>query len=137
MVLSQAMAKAKRPVRELGMISHSEIASTDPVATKKFLEEVFRWDFTTVKTPAGERFSFHAAGGADGSVRKTRSGELPASINYVLVKDLRLAEGEVKKKGGEIVLPRVDVPQMGSFFWFKVPGGPVLACWQDAPDRAG
>jgi uncharacterized protein len=129
------MARAKRPTRELGMISHTEIASTDPVATRRFLERVFRWDFVTVKTPAGERFSFHTTGGADGSVRKTRSGERPASINYVLVEDLALAESEIKKTGGEIVLPRVDVPRMGSFFWFKVPGGPVLACWQDAPDR--
>ncbi len=41
----------------------------------------------------------------------------------------------IKRSGGEILMPIVDVPQMGRFFWFKVPGGPVLAAWQDAADR--
>jgi hypothetical protein len=27
----------------------------------------------------------------------------------------------------------VDVPGMGSFFWFKIPGGPILADWQMPP----
>ena len=53
-------------------------------------------------------------------------------MNYILVEDLDAAEKKIKDLGGEIVLPRVDVPEMGSFFWFKVPGGPLLACWEDA-----
>jgi len=130
------MAKEK-PARKFGMIAHTEIASTDPVATKEFLEKVFRWDFKKIPSPAVERFSFSASGNADGSIRRTRPEESPASINYVLVEDLSSAEREIKKTGGKIVLPRVDVPRMGSFFWFKVPGGPILACWQDAPDRKG
>ena len=49
------------------------------------------------------------------------------------VQDLDAATTKIKRAGGEIVLPRVDVPGMGSFFWFRVPGGPIMACWQDAP----
>jgi predicted enzyme related to lactoylglutathione lyase len=70
-----------------------------------------------------------------GSIRKTRAQERSASMNYVLVEDLGAMEKKILASGGEIVLPRVDVPHMGSFFWFKIPGGPVLACWEDAPDR--
>lgn len=117
------------------MIAHTEISSTDPAKARDFLAKVFHWEFRTVKTPAGDRFSFETSGGAEGSVRKTAKGELPATVNYVLVEDVSVAEADIKKAGGEIVLPRMDVPHMGSFFWFKVPGGPVLACWQDAPDR--
>jgi predicted enzyme related to lactoylglutathione lyase len=56
-------------------------------------------------------------------------------MNYVLVDNLKQAESKIRTAGGEIVLPPVDVPEMGSFFWFKVPGGPILACWADAPNR--
>jgi uncharacterized protein len=129
------MPKAKAPVRDMGTIAHTEIASDDPAVTRRFFEKVFGWEFKSVKTPGGERFSFHTSGGAEGSVRKTGPKEMPASINYVLVDDLGAVEKAIRKAGGEVVLPRVDVPHMGSFFWFKVPGGPVLACWQDAPDR--
>jgi predicted enzyme related to lactoylglutathione lyase len=55
------------------------------------------------------------------------------AVNYILVDNLELAEKMIVSSGGEIVMPRVDVPNMGSFFWFKVPGGPVLACWADLP----
>jgi len=65
-------------------------------------------------------------------VVSTRPKQLPSSTNYILVKDLKETEARVRKMGGEIVLPRTEIPGMGSFFWFKAPGGPVLACWQDA-----
>ena len=121
--------------RTVGMIAHTELGSTDPEASKRFLEKVFAWDFQTAETPTGKLISFRTQGGARGSIRATRGGEPPASVNYILVKDLESAATKVRKSGGEIVLPRVDVPGMGSFFWFKVPGGPVLACWADAPGR--
>ncbi len=117
------------------MIAHTELASTDPKATRDFLSQVFEWRFQTVKTPQGEMIAYETPGGIEGSIRKTSPEESPASLNYVLVDDLNAAEKKILASGGEIVLPRVDVPHMGSFFWFKIPGGPVLACWADAPDR--
>jgi predicted enzyme related to lactoylglutathione lyase len=60
--------------------------------------------------------------------------EIPGSMNYVRVDDLDAASQKIVRAGGEIVLPRVDIPGMGSFFWFRVPGGPILAAWQDAAE---
>jgi predicted enzyme related to lactoylglutathione lyase len=114
------------------MIAHTELASTDPLATKSFLEQVFGWSF---QRPQTEIIPYKTPGGAEGSIRKTRTGELPLAMNYILVDNLEVAEKKVVSFGGELVLPRVDVPNMGSFFWFKIPGGPVLACWADPPDR--
>jgi uncharacterized protein (TIGR02453 family) len=56
-------------------------------------------------------------------------------MNYVRVEDLRQAEESVRGAGGKIILPRTDIPGMGSFFWFKIPSGPLMACWQDAPPQ--
>ena len=116
------------------MIAHTELASNDPSKTINFLERAFSWQFQTVNSPQGEMISYQTPGGARGSIRKTGPSEPPSSLNYVLVEDLSAAEKKIMDLGGEIVLPRVDVPEMGSFFWFKVPGGPVLACWADAPN---
>ena len=93
----------------------------------------FGWQFNAIETPQGEILAYETPGGARGSVRSVMANEIPKSLNYILVQDLDAAEKKVKDLGGEIVLPKVDVPQMGSFFWFKVPGGPILACWADAP----
>jgi predicted enzyme related to lactoylglutathione lyase len=132
----KAEANSTSSVRRVaGMIAHTELASTDPKAARVFLEKVFEWRFQSAATPQGELLSYETPGGTLGSIRKTQPQELPVSLNYVLVEDLNAAEKKILSSGGEIVLPRVDVPHMGSFFWFKVPGGPVLACWADAPDR--
>ena len=111
----------------------TELASEDPKSTRRFLERVFGWRFQSRTMPQGEYLSFEIPGGGQGGVRATGPTEAPSSLSYVRVSDLELARAGVENEGGTIVLPRVDVPGMGSFFWFKIPGGPILACWQDEP----
>ena len=115
----------------------TEMASEDPAATRRFLERAFRWRFRSVEMPQGTYLSFDIPGGGRGGVRPTRPTEAPSSLSYIRVPDLDAACHRVEGAGGSVVLPRVDVPGMGSFFWFKVPGGPVLACWQDDPAGGG
>jgi len=124
-----------RPHRSPGMIGLTELASTDPDATRRFLEKVFDWKFETVRMPHGEYQTYSSVSGSGVGIRPTRSHETPTSLNYVLVSDLDEAERKVREMNGEIVLPRTDIPGMGSFFWFRAPGGPVMACWRDAPQR--
>lgn len=116
-----------------GTMAFSELSSTDPAATRTFLEKVFGWRFQSVPFPMGEYLSFRTPGSGQGGIRPTREKETPGSMNYVRVRDLDAARKKIERAGGEIVMPRVDVPGMGSFFWFRVPGGPILAAWQDSP----
>jgi predicted enzyme related to lactoylglutathione lyase len=116
-----------------GSMAFSEFSSTEPAATRNFLEKVFGWQFESVEFPMGEYLSFRTPGGGQGGIRPTQAKELPGSTSYVRFADLDAARKKVERAGGEIVLPRVDVPGMGSFFWFRAPGGPILAAWQDSP----
>ncbi|TLZ43385.1 MAG: VOC family protein [Methanobacteriota archaeon] len=111
----------------------TELASTDPATTRSFLEKVFGWSFASTKMPMGEYLSYRTPTGGQGGVRPTRGTEAPTSMSYVRVPDLDAALQKIRRAGGDIVLPRVDVPGMGSFFWFRIPSGPMMACWQDAP----
>ena len=87
-----------------------------------------------VQMPTGQYLTFQNPAGTTVGIRSAQKSEIPGSTNYVLVKDLAEAERNVQKKGGQIVLPRTDIPGMGSFFWFKIPSGTVMACWQDAKE---
>ncbi|MGA7923147.1 MAG: hypothetical protein WCA77_04150 [Thermoplasmata archaeon] len=117
-----------------GGLAFTELASSDPEVTRQFLEKVFGWRFRAVQMPMGEYLAYESPGGR-GGVRPVRSNEEPTSLAYIRVVDLDGAQRRVAATGGTIVLSRVDVPSMGSFFWFRVPGGPILACWQDLPAR--
>lgn len=115
-----------------GSLAFTELASQDPTATRRFLESVFGWKFRAIQMPMGEYLSYDTPDGR-GGIRPLQAKELPSSLAYIRVADLEDARVRIEAAGGKIVLPRVDVPSMGSFFWFQVPGGPLLACWQDLP----
>src|SRR3989454_9365497 len=104
-------------------------SSRDP----EFLGEGFRLALRVREVPHGRLPLVPNAGGGQGGVRPAQAKEIPGSTSYVRVDDLDAARKKVERAGGQIVLPRVDVPGMGSFFWFRAPGGPILAAWQDAP----
>jgi len=115
-----------------GGLAFTELASEDPKATQRFLEAVFGWQFRSVRLPMGEYLTYQTPDGR-GGVRPVRPKEFPSSLAYIRVQDLGESQSRIERHGGTIVLPRVDVPGMGSFFWFQIPGGPLLACWQDPP----
>jgi uncharacterized protein len=117
-------------------IGFTELSSTDAEASRSFLEKAFHWTFQEIQMPNGRYFSYRSPEGATLGVRSTQQTEAPGSMNYVRVGDLRQAEESVRGAGGNIILPRTDIPGMGSFFWFKIPSGPVMACWQDAQPQA-
>ena len=119
--------------RANGSLEFVELSSETPEATRQFLERVFGWKFQTRAMLQGEYLAYEAPGGGRGGIRPTRPAEAPSSLSYVRVDDIASALDQVSKSGGKIVLPPVHIPGMGSFFWFQAPGGPILACWQDAP----
>jgi uncharacterized protein len=132
--MSQPMSgrKDSRRPRTPGAMAFTELASTNLPETRKFLEETFGWKFDSVQMPTGQYLTFQNPAGNTVGIRPAQKSETPGSTNYVLVKDLDEAERNVRKKGGQVVLPRTDIPGMGSFFWFKIPAGPIMACWQDS-----
>jgi uncharacterized protein len=132
------MSKRTGPGKEgIGTIGFTELSSTDSRATRSFLEKVFLWKFEEVPMPNGQYLSYRSPDGNTLGIRSAQQSEGPSSMNYVRVKNLKEAEARVLDAGGKIVLPRTEIPGMGSFFWFKVPSGPIMACWQDAVQPRG
>jgi len=117
----------------IGTMGFTELSSTDSAATRSFLEKAFRWRFEEVQMPNGQYLSYKGPDGNTSGIRPVQQAEAPNSMNYVRVEDLKQAETKVIDSGGKIILPRTDIPGMGSFFWFKIPSGPMMTCWQDAP----
>ena len=127
------MSKKQGSRGQSAPIGFTELSSTDSDASRSFLEKAFHWRFQEIQMPQGKYLTYQSPEGNQLGIRKAQHAEAPVSMNYVRVEDLRETEKNVRAAGGEIVLPRTDIPGMGSFFWFKVPSGPLMACW-DALD---
>ncbi len=114
------------------MMAFTELSSTNPDTTRRFLEEAFDWKFEAIEMAMGQYLQYRNPTGTTLGIRPAQRMEMPGSTNYVRVESLAEAERKIRSIGGEIVLPPTDIPDMGSFFWFKIPAGPIMACWQDA-----
>src|SRR5437016_7186596 len=120
---TMAKRKVSTARTDHGTMAFSELSSTDPAATRRFLEKVFAWRFESLKFPLGEYLSFEAPGGGRGGVRPVQDKEIPGSMNYVRVDDLDGASRQIERAGGEVVLPEGGIQRMGRFYWFRLAGG--------------
>ncbi|MGA9838818.1 MAG: hypothetical protein WBF81_03720 [Thermoplasmata archaeon] len=95
-------------------MSHIEIASNDPEATRKFLEKAFGWTFH-VLPEMGYSMYGRNEGAEDASVGiRARTGpESPGSIGYVFVPGIDDAIRSGQAAGAKIIREKTAVPGRG------------------------
>ena len=114
-----------------GAIVHVEIASNDTAATRKFLEGVFGWKFKKEEMdPTMEYWTFDAGSGPGGGLTAPMNGMPPATLNYVLVDSVEAAVKKVKSHGGKVVVDRTEIPKVGWFAVYQIPGGVTQAVYE-------
>ena len=111
-----------------GSYVHIEIASTDPERTRKFLEEVFEWDFTFV--PEMEYSTYVAPSGPGGGLMKPVEGQAPGVLNYLLSHDIGADVRKIEEAGGRILQPKMEIPDVGWWALFQEPTGITLALFE-------
>jgi hypothetical protein len=121
-----SMPRKVRP----GFISHTELASHDPVATKAFCKEVLGWRFTdVVPTPTGDYHLWRFEEGSGGGIRITNPGEPPMATPYCEVPDIGAAEANARKAGAKTILPPMQIPDGGYICIVEAPGGVNIGFW--------
>ncbi len=119
-----------------GAIVHVELLSNDPAASRKFLEAVFDWKFTKMDAPPGmDYWTWKAAAEPAGGLTRTMNGMPPSTLNHILVESVSDTVKKIKTHGGKILRSREEVPKIGWFAVFEMPGGVVQAIFE--PMREG
>ncbi|MDP9205211.1 MAG: hypothetical protein M3P12_07110 [Gemmatimonadota bacterium] len=108
-----------------GWITHTELASSDPIATKAWCAEVLGWTFKpTLQMPDGGEyhlFAYSDKGG--GGIRQTNPSETPGSSFTVHVADIRAAFEKALREGAEEILPPTPVMPGVTIAVVRAPGG--------------
>ena len=117
----------------LNAITHTELASSDPYATREWCESVLGWKFDrSVPTPAGPYFMWQTKMGTGGGIRANNPPEVPGSIPYVEVKDIKAAFKSAIKNGATEMFPPDKLP--GNAGWIAIvaaPGGVAIGFWAE------
>ncbi len=127
-----AAAAAPAPPRiRAGIITHTELVSTDPPATRAWAEKVLDWKFgPTASTPTGPYHMWRFANQTGGGIRATNPSEPAGAVPYCEVPAIRPAFAKALAAGATEMLAPQEIP--GGMGWIAVvtaPGGVAIGFW--------
>lgn len=110
-----------------GHITHTELASDDPEATRGWCADVFGWAFQPVfPGPTGDYHLFAYSEQGGGGIRQPSSGEAPGSTPTVHVDDTDQSFQAALAAGAEPVATPYDVMPGVRVASVRAPGGVVF-----------
>lgn len=120
----------------MARVTHFELPTSDSAASRKFYESVFGWQFTKwgdggmeywlIKT--GETGTPGIDGGLGGA-----ANDLKGTVNTVEVDNIDEALQKAEALGGQVIMPKDEIPGVGLLAYVREPGGAVVGIFQDLP----
>ena len=111
-------------------LCHFEFQASDVAKTKEFYSKIFDWEFeagtegyTMIKTgkePGG------------GLMAKPEGAPFPCLQVYFIVDSVAETLEKVKKAGGQVLVPKTPVADMGFFGFFMGPDNVGVGIWESA-----
>lgn len=129
---------AKKPVRSkpakppkhvptpglYGWITHTDLASNSPAATRAWAAKVLGWNFRPpMQMPNGEMHFFTYSDQGGGAIRPNNPPEIPGSIPYIHVADCQASYDKALKEGAEEMLSPTRVMEGVTVAIVRAPGG--------------
>lgn len=123
-------------------VVHFEIPADDLGRAKAFYGEVFGWQISTMDMPDGSEYTGVSTVAVDETMTPTEPGAIngalvqrdasnPHPVVTIDVDDVTAALQQIEAAGGTTVTPRVELPGMGAFGYFKDPDGNVVGLWEN------
>lgn len=110
-----------------GWITHTDMASRDPEATKAWCVEVLGWTFTqTVPMPDGEYHLFAYSDVGGGGIHAVGPEEAPGSVPFVHVGNATEVFERALKAGAEQVVAPSRVMEGVTLAIVRAPGGVTI-----------
>lgn len=110
-------------------LCHFEFMSDDPNRCKAFYADVFGWEYDDQSMPD---YTLVKTGAEPGGGVLQRPAEAPcASLNvYFMVDNIDGTLRKVEQAGGQTIVPKTPIPNVGAFAMFTDPEGIVVGIFQ-------
>jgi predicted enzyme related to lactoylglutathione lyase len=122
---------ASPPPMRAGTITHTELASADPGATRDWCATVLGWKFgQPMPTPQGPYYMWRFDIGTGGGIRANNPPEVPGSIPYCEVANIQATYAKAIAAGAQEMLAPQQLP--GGMGWIAIvsaPGAVAIGFW--------
>ena len=116
-----------------GAPSWGELITPDPEAAASFYEKVLGWKSESMPMPDGGAYTVFTTGeGAKVAGAMAPTPDIPEGVPphwgiYVTVKDVDAAVAAAEANGGTVVMPAMDMPEVGRMAHIRDPQGAHIA----------
>jgi len=121
-------------------VVHFEIPVDEQKRAKSFYRSVFEWDLQempggdevytfAITSPVDENYEHKEKGAINGGIFQ-RSGELQNPVITIGVSSIDEFVKKIEAAGGEMVVPKGEVPDMGYYAYFKDTEGNLMGLWE-------
>src|SRR5687767_2301368 len=116
---------------------HFEIFSSDQQAAARFFEQAFGWRVTKADVPGDQEYWLITTGGDDepginGGIGPGPAPPFPGTTTTLGVDDLEMAIARVEAAGGTVLMPRMEIPDVGALAYVADPEGNAFGLMQSA-----
>ena len=119
----------------MSRVVHFEVPTNDVETSKEFYANVFGWKFTKWEGPevywlisTGDK----ATPGIDGGFYEPQGG-LSGTVNTIGVGNIDETLAKLQECGGQVIVPKMEVPGVGVLAYAKDPQGAVFGVLQPDP----
>ena len=121
-------------------VVHFELPSDDRERAKKFYTSVFDWEIaetpfeddvytSAITSPIDDQYMHEERGAINGAIID-RDDTISAPIITIQVASIDDHVPTIEEAGGELVVPKGEVPDMGYYAYFEDPEGNVMGLWE-------
>ncbi|MCZ7606788.1 MAG: VOC family protein [Planctomycetota bacterium] len=128
---------AEPPCADAGSFLWVELMSRDFAKAEKFYSELLGWNGVKMPMPGGEYTLFQVRG-ANAGGGMPMPAEVPAEapscwVGYIHVPNVDKAAETAQQLGAQLLVPVMDIPNVGRFTQIMDPTGAVVALMTPAP----
>lgn len=121
-------------------VVHFEIPVDEQNRAKSFYKSVFEWDLQempggdevytfAITSPVDENYKHKEKGAINGGIFQ-RNEDIQHPVITIGVSSIDLFMKKIEAAGGEVVVPKGEVPEMGYYAYFKDTEGNLMGLWE-------
>lgn len=121
----------QRTTAPLGAPCWIDLSTSDPGASRAFYDSLFGWTSEDMGEEYGGYITFAKDGvGVAGGMRNTGDFGPDAWSIYLAVEEAKAAADAALANGGQVLMPAMDVMDLGSMAFVADPGKAAIGIWQ-------
>jgi len=114
-------------------IVHIEIPAKDRATLSKFYAEMFGWKLQEFPEMNYTTFESGSVGGGFAPVEGSQYSTIGQVLLHIGSEDIEADLAQIKKMGGQMVVPKTEIPGIGWFAIFNDPAGNRVALYTPLP----